>query len=147
MSLNVTFAGYVYLENNTLANSNVYFQALWYPNGTASSPTTWSDVRLCENTGYWSINGGDALWLSQDGVMLANGKVIIVFWKGFTTDRNSNCLLIEQWGATEITLTNASVYTLNTQIKSNISPVLAWTLPASAHFGFRWYLFAQTGFL
>lgn len=133
MALNITIAGYVYLEDNSLGNSNIYYQMLWYPNGTASSPTTWNDVRLCESTGYWSANLGDNDWLTQDGTALANGKVVIVFWKGLSTDRNADCLLLEQWGATEITLTSASVYTLNTQVKSNISPILAWTLPTSGY--------------
>jgi hypothetical protein len=128
--LNVTFAGYIYLADNTLANANVYYQALWFPNGTASSPTTWSDVRLCEHTGYWSINGGDASWLSQAGIMATNGKIILAFWKGSTINRNADCSLLEEWSATEITKTVSDVYILDVQTRSNIPPNLIWTLPS-----------------
>lgn len=131
MALNITIAGYVHLEDNSLGNSNIYYQMLWYSNGTASSATKWNAVRLCESSGYWSANLGDADFLTQDGVALSNGKVVIVFWKGATTDRNANCAILEQWSATEITLDGSSVYTLNTQVRSNIIPNLVWTLPST----------------
>jgi len=128
MALNVTFDGFCYLEDSSLSNLNVYYQGLFYPNGTASSLTTWNDVRTVENTGYYNINLGDSDWLTQTGTALNNARVIIVFWKGSSTDRNSDCPLMDEWGAFEITLDGSSVYTNQTQVKSNICPNLVWSL-------------------
>lgn len=128
MALNITFDGFCYLEDNSLSNSNVYYQGLFYPNGTASSSTTWNNVRIVENTGYYNINLGDGDWLTQEGTALSNAKVVIVFWKGSSTNRNDVCANMEQWGAFEITLDGSSTYTNPTQVKSNICPNLVWSL-------------------
>jgi hypothetical protein len=130
MSLNVTVNGYTYLGSGSLAGNVVKYQALWYPNGTASSPTTWNDVRVTEATGYWNCNLGDADWLSQEGVALSGGKIIIVFWKGSTTDRNDVCSVLDEWGTVEITHDGSATYSIDTQIKANIAPNLVWSLPS-----------------
>ncbi len=135
MALNITIDGYCRLNDDALSNVNVKYQGLFEPNGTASSPTTWNNVRAVEATGYWNINLGDADWLTQDGTALNNAKVIIVFWKGtpLGDDRNALCSVLEEWGAFEITLDGSSVYTNTTQVKANIYPVLAWSLPSTGY--------------
>jgi len=131
MALNKTFSGFAYLKDGSLAGDTVKYQALFYPNGTASSPTSWNAVRICESSSYWNFNLGDADFLGQEGVALVDSKIVIVFWSGDTSDRNSLCegphRLLE-WGATEVTLTSADVYTLNIQVKDNILPNLVWYL-------------------
>lgn len=128
MALNVTIDGYCYLENSSISSSNVRYQMLFYPNGTASSSTTWNDVRVVEASGYYSANLGDLTWLGQDGIALSNSKIVVVFWMGDTTDRNSLCNLLIQWGAFEITVDGSNTYTNNTQVKGNIQPTLVWSL-------------------
>ena len=132
MALNISFDGYSYDSTNTLGNSNIHYQALFYPSTTASSPSKWGPVQLIEASGYYSCNLGDALWLSQEGTALTGAKVIIVFWRG-AADRNADCSLVTQWGATEITLTSASFYTNNVQIKTNILPTLNWSHNIPVH--------------
>jgi len=130
MALNKTFSGFAYLNDGSLGTDTVKYQALFYPNGTASSPTTWNNVRITESSSYWNLNLGDADFLGQEGVALENAKIVIVFWTGNTSDRNSLCIgssrLIE-WGATEVTLTSSDVYTLDIQVKNNILPKLVWS--------------------
>lgn len=133
MALNRTFDGYAYLNDGSLSNSNVYYQGFFYPNGTASSSSTWNNVRQVEATGYYNINLGDGDWLTQEGTALTNARVIIVFWRGDTTDRNSLCDVLDEWGAFEVTITSADVYTNQVQIKTNISPILNWSLPLTGY--------------
>lgn len=135
MALNVVINGFVYYDDGTIAVDDVKYQMLFYPNGTASSPTTWNNVRVSEATGYWNANLGDGDWLTQEGTALSNAKVVVVFWKGNTTDRNDSCSVIEEWGATEITLDGSSTYSFNTQIKKNITPILNWTFPTDGLVG------------
>ena len=135
MALNITINGFCYLDDGNIAVDDVKYQALFYPNGTASSPTTWNDVRVTEATGYWNFNLGDGDFLTQDGTALNNAKVVIVFWKGNTTNRNDSCSLLEQWGATEVTLDGSATYSFNTQIKSNILPILNWSFPTDGYVG------------
>ena len=135
MALNITFDGFVYDNDSALGNANINYQALFYPNGTSSSSTTWNDVRTVENTGYYNINLGDGDWLGQEGSALTNSKVIIVFWKGtpLGTDRNALCDVLEEWGAFELTLDGSSVYTNNAQVRENITPVLNWSHNVPSH--------------
>ena len=135
MALNVTLNGFLYNEDSSLNTGDAKYQALFYPNGTASSPTTWNDVRSVEVTGYWNVNLGDGDWLTQDGTAISNSKIVIVFWRGATTDRNDDCSTLIEWGATEVTHNGSSVYSFNTQTKSNIAPVLVWTLVSSGLVG------------
>lgn len=132
MSLNASFDGFSYDSTNTLGNSDIYYQGLFFPNSTASSPTTWSDVRVVEGSGYYSLNLGDNLWLSQEGSALNGSIVVLVFWRG-SSDRLSDCILLSEWGATEITIDGSSVYTNNIQIKENIAPILNWSNNVPAH--------------
>lgn len=145
MALNITFDGYIYLEDGTLAGGNIKYQGLFYPNGTASSSTKWNNVRISEVSSYYNINLGDGDWLTQDGTALNNSKVLIVFWLGDTLDRNSLCLPpnnLEQWGVLELTLDGSSVYTNNVQIRSNINPNAVGTLTANGYVGDS-YLFTN----
>ena len=93
MALNITFDGYTYDKDENVANSDIKYQGLFFANGTASSATTWNNVRTVETTGYYNINLGDADWLGQDGVALTNAIVLIAFWKGspLGDDRNALC--------------------------------------------------------
>lgn len=133
MALNITIDGFNRLGDNSLSNSNVKYQGLFYPNGTASSSTTWNNVRTVENTGYYNANLGDLDWLGQDGTALNNSKVIVVFWKGtpLGDDRNALCDVLEEWGAFEITIDGSDTYTNATQVDVNIRPTLVWTLAAT----------------
>ncbi len=135
MALSVTIDGFCRLGDNSLSNSNVKYQGLFYPNGTASSSTTWNNVRTVEGTGYYNINLGDGDWLGQDGTALNNSKVIVVFWKGtpLGDDRNALCGVLEEWGAFEIIIDGSDVYTNLTQTKPNIGPSLAWLFPDTGY--------------
>ncbi len=138
MSLNVTINGFCYLDDTSISNSNVYYQMLWFPNGTASSTTTWNNVRIVESSGYFSANLGDADFLSQEGTALTTGIILVVFWRGSTLDRNSLCSganRIEEWGCTEFIHAGHSTYTLATQVKSNLTPILNWDLPVTGFVG------------
>jgi hypothetical protein len=141
--LNVTFDGFAWLNSTgAKGNSNVYYRAFFFPNGTASSPATWNDVRLIENTGYYNCNAGDGTFLSQTGTALPNAKVIIVFWKpnrfDLSSNRNTLCGPAEpylvEWSAMEITLDGSDTYTNDVEVKGNslalgTCPVLVWDLP------------------
>jgi len=128
MALNVTFDGFCSLDDGTMSNLNVQYQAYFYKVGGGSSPSTWNDERVVEATGYWNINLGDGDWLSQDGAAAIGDKVIVVFWRGGTR-MSSNCSLLAEWGAFEITLDGSDTYTNPTQVKKNIFPDLVWTFP------------------
>jgi len=138
MSLNITFDGYIYDNNSNLTGGIVKYQALFYPNGTASSSTKWNNVRTCEGTSYYNFNLGDSDFLGQNGVALQNSIVIITYWIGNTTDRNSLCTgatKLEYWSCIEILLTTDSVYSNDIQVLPNINPVVNWSLPSSGYVG------------
>ncbi len=132
MALNISFDGYVHDKDTTLCSGVVYYQGLFAPAGTASSPLTWSDRRTIESSGYYSINLGDSTFLNQDGVALDGSVVIISFWSG-TPNRSDDCSLIEEWGSVYIVLDGSSVYTNSVQIKDNIFPNLSWSNDLGAH--------------
>lgn len=132
MALNISFAGFVYDKDAIIGNANIYYQAYFYNNGTASSSSKWNSVRIIESTGYFSFNLGDGDFLSQTGVALNNAKVIIVFWKG-NSDRTADCSLLTEWGATELTIDGSDTYVINTQTKDNIAPNLIWSTTIPAH--------------
>jgi len=90
---------------------------------------------VTEACGYWNFNLGDGDFLGQEGVALSGGKIVIVFWKGNTLDRNSSCSIIEEWGAAEVTHDGSSTYSFNTQIKKNIIPILNWSFPTDGLVG------------
>lgn len=135
MSLNITLAGFVYRSSGSLSNLDVKYQMFFYQNGTASSPDAWNNVRIVENTGYYSTNLGDGDWLGQSGTVLDDSKIVMVFWAGspLGDDRNADCSILTEWGATEITISGASIYVLDTQVKTNYSPDLIWSLIASGY--------------
>ena len=128
MALNVTFDGFCSLDDGTMSNLNVYYQAYFCKVGAGSSPSQWNAVRTVEATGYWNVNLGDGDWVGQDGTVAAGDVVVIVFWRG--GDRmGTDCSVLGEWGAVEIPLTGLSTYTRPTQVKKNILPDLVWTFP------------------
>lgn len=129
MALNITINGYVYQDNGALAGNTVRYQAFFYPNGTASSAEKWNSVRVSEATSYWNLNLGDADFLGQTGTVLDNSRVLLVYWKGTTNDRNDVCSNMSEWGATELVIDGSSVYSFNTQVKLNQLPNLIWSFP------------------
>ena len=130
MALNTIFDGYVYDKDSVIGDTDIYYQAYFYSNSTASSTSTWNDVRSCEASGYYNINLGDADWLGQDGTALSGSKVVIVFWKG-GPDRTSDCSVLTEWGAFELDIDGSSVYSNNTQTMDNIDPNVSWTVDIS----------------
>lgn len=135
MALNVTFAGFASRNSGSLGNGDIQYQAYFYKVNAGSSSSKWNNVRTIESgasKGYWSCNLGDGDWLTQSGNIAAGDKVIIVFWRT-GNDRNANCLILDEWGAFEITLTSATVYIDNTQVKTNIAPNLNWSLQATGY--------------
>ena len=132
MSLNISFAGFVYDKDSILGNANIYYQAYFYSNGTASSSSKWNSTKIIEPTGYFSFNLGDGDFLSQTGSALPGSKVVLVFWKG-SSDRTSGCSLLTEWGATEVNIDGSDTYVLNTQTMDNINPNLIWSTTIPVH--------------
>lgn len=132
MALNITFDGYVYDKDSVIAGTTTYYQAYFYANGTASSPSTWSNTFSCDAVGYYNFNLGDASWLGQEGSALSGSKVVLVFWKG-SSDRTDDCDVLTEWGAFELTLDGSSTYTNQVQTMDNIDPNLNWTTDIPAH--------------
>lgn len=138
MALNITFDGFAYNDDSSLNSGDMKYQAFFYKGSTGSSDSKWNTVRTTEVTGYWNFNLGDADFLGQTGTVMAGSIVLVVFWRGDTTDRNSLCSgadRLVEWGAFEITLTGLDVYTNNVQTKVNIIPNISWTLPSSGYVG------------
>jgi len=135
MALNVTIDGFCALSDGSPSNANVRYQCFFYENGTGSSPSTWNDVRVVENSSYFNCNLGDLDFLGQTGLVMNDSRIIVVFWRGPTIDRNSLCTLMEEWGAFEIVVDGSDTYTNPAQVKVNIAPNLSWTLQASGYVG------------
>jgi len=130
MSLNVVIDGFASLDDGTMSNLNVQYQAYFYKVNAGSSSSTWNNIRTVENTGYYSCNLGDGDFLTQDGNAASGDKVIIVFWRGGTR-MGTDCSVLDEWGAFEITLDGSSTYTNPTQVKENILPTLDWSFPVA----------------
>jgi hypothetical protein len=128
MALNITFDGFCSLNDGTLSNINVQYQAFFYPINAGSSAAKWNDVRTVEASGYWNCNLGDGTWLGQDGSAAINDRVIIVFWRGGPR-MGSDCSVLAEWGAFTITLDGSDTYTNPTQVRENILPDLLWDFP------------------
>lgn len=126
MALNISFDGFAFDKDSILGNANIYYQALFYPSTTASSPSKWNDVRLVEASGYYSCNLGDNNFLGQEGTVLTGAIVILVFWKG-GIDRIADCGVLTEWGAVELILDGSTFYTNDVQTKANIAPNLIWS--------------------
>jgi len=134
MALNVTFDGFCSLDDGTMSNLNVKYQAYFNKVNGGSSPSQWNTVRTVEASGYWNVNLGDGDWLTQSGQQAPGDIVIIVFWKG--GDRmGTDCSLLEEWGAFEIVLDGSETYTNPTQVKKNILPNLIWSFPTNGAAG------------
>lgn len=128
MALNITLDGFCSRDSGSLANADVQYQGFFYKVNSGSSASTWNTVRTVEASGYWNINLGDGDWLTQDGSAAAGDRIVIVFWRT-GSDRNADCVSMDEWGAFEITLDGSSTYTNPTQTKENIVPDLHWTFP------------------
>jgi len=146
MALNITFDGYVYLnDGTTLAAANVKYQAYFYKVNAGSSSSTWNAVRTTEGgggtDGYYSLNLGDGDFLTQDGTASAGDIVVIVFWKPTSAGRTAGCGPLTEWGCFRVVLgtgpgmTSESVYTNDAQVKTNICPNLSWILPLTGNVG------------
>jgi len=134
MALNITIDGFCSLDDGTLSNSNVKYQAYFRKVNSGSSSSKWNNIRTVEATGYYNINLGDGDWLTQDGNVANGDQVIVVFWRG--GDRmGTDCSVIAEWGAFEITLDGSSTYTHPTQVKKNIAPNLIWSFPDNGYAG------------
>lgn len=126
MALNITFDGFCSLDDGTMSNSNVFYQAFFYGVNAGSSANKWNAVRTVEASGYWNINLGDGDWLTQTGQAAFGDKIMVVFWRG--GDRmGTDCSVLIEWGAFEIVLDSSETYTNPTQVKVNILPELIWT--------------------
>lgn len=130
MALNVTFDGFCSLNDGTMSNVNVQYQAYFYKVNAGSSSSAWNNVRTVEATGYWNINLGDGDWLTQNGNAASGDKIIVVFWRGGAR-MGTDCSVLDEWGAFEITLNGYSTYTNPTQVKNNILPTLDWSFPVA----------------
>ena len=135
MALNISIAGFAYDKDSAISNLDIKYQSYFYKNNTASSDSKWNDVRTVENTGYYSVNLGDADWLGQEATALNGAKVLIVFWKGtpLGDDRNTTCSILEEWGVFELVLDGSTVYTQDAQTKYNIIPNLNWSTDIPSH--------------
>lgn len=135
MSLNITFDGFcsIWLSefDGSLSSSNVEYQAYFYKVNAGSSASAWNAVRTVEVSGYYNINLGDGDWLGQDGNAADGDKVMIAFWKNGSR-MGTNCSILDEWGAFEITLSgSASTYTNPTQVRENVLPNLDWSFPVA----------------
>lgn len=129
--LNIGFAGFVYDNSDVLGNVNIKYQAYFRKVNSSSSSSAWGTVKTIDANGYYSLNLGDGDFLTQSGIASTGDKVVIVFWKPTTEGRTSYGLV--EWGEIEITLTSASSYLKDVQIKTNQSPlIVSWTLAATA---------------
>jgi len=138
MALNITFDGFCSLDDSTMSNLNVKYQAYFHSVNFGSSPSAWNNVRTVESTGYWNVNLGDGDWLTQSGQQAPGDRVIIVFWRG--GDRmGTDCSVLGEWGAFEITLDGSETYTNPTQVKENILPNLIWSFPSEGLAGTIYY--------
>jgi len=136
MALTKTFDGFVSKDSGSLANADVKYQAFFYKVNAGSSDSKWNGVRTAEgglSKGYYSFDLGNPDFLGQNGSVAPGDIVVVVFWSGtpLTDDRNNSCSVLNEWGAFEITMTSADVYTNQAQTKINIVPILDWGLPLS----------------
>lgn len=139
MSVNITMTGNVYDTYGIMfTGGEVYYQAYFYKVNPSSSSSIWSNVRI-SILGQYNFNLADSDLLTTEGNAASDDKVIVVFWKGSTTNRNDNCSLIDQWGAFEVVLgtgpgmISSDVYVNDVSITTNIIPILSWSLPSSGY--------------
>jgi len=136
MALTKTFDGFVSKDNGSLADADVKYQAFFYKVNAGSSDSKWNGVRTAEgglSKGYYSFDLGNPDFLGQSGSVAPGDIVVVVFWSAtpLTDDRNDSCSVLNEWGAFEITMTSADVYTNQVQTKTNMVPILDWNLPLS----------------
>jgi hypothetical protein len=96
LSVNISFAGFVYNKDGSLYNDDVFYQSFFYPVNPSSSTQKWNNVRTTESNGYYALNLGDGDFLSQTGVINYGDKVLIVFWTG-SDNRLAFCVDIPEW--------------------------------------------------
>lgn len=127
MALNINFSGFVYRHDNSLGDEDIYYRVYFRKVSGTSSPSQWDtyktaegQTRLCENTGFFSFNLGDAGLLTQDGNAGATDEVVVTFFideNDSGNDDKDSCTLTEI-GAYKWTLTSATVYSKNMQVVS-----------------------------
>ncbi len=139
MSVNTTLTGNIYDTNGTMfVGGEVYYQAYFYKVNPSSSSSIWSNTGT-SMLGQYNFNLADSDILTTEGNAGSGDKVVIVFWKGGTTNRNASCSLIEQWGVFEVVLgtgpgmISSDLYVNDVSITTNIIPILSWSLPSTGY--------------
>ncbi len=126
MSLNVTITGDIY---NTLGNlytsTEIYYQVYFHKINSTSSFSVWGNVHN-SIAGQYNFNLADSDLLTTEGSVGIGDKVIVVFWRGSSSDRDSSCTKLIEWVAIEVVLTSATLYVIDAQTKPNIPPDLIW---------------------
>lgn len=136
MSLNITFTGNTYDENEAVfTGSEVRYQAYFHHVNSGSSPSSWGSA-LNTILGQYNFNLADII--GTEGSASAGDVVVIVFWTPNTVDRDDDCNFLAKWSALRVVLgtgpgmVSADLYTNDIQIRPNICPNLSWTLPDHA---------------
>lgn len=136
MSLNITFTGNTYDENEALfTGSEVRYQAYFHHVNSGSAPSSWGSA-LNTILGQYNFNLADII--GTEGSASAGDVVVIVFWTPNTVDRDDDCNFLAKWSALRVDLgtgpgmVSADLYTNDIQIRPNICPNLSWTLPDHA---------------
>jgi hypothetical protein len=134
LSVNISFAGFVYDKDGVLSSDNVFYQSFFYPVNPASSAQKWNSVRTTETNGYYALNLGDGDFLSQTGIINSGDKVLIVFWTG-SDNRLAFCVDIPEWSVLEITMDGSSVYNTDVQTMVDLPPNIIWShnIPEDAY--------------
>ena len=139
MSVNITLTGDIYNTNGIMfTGSEVYYQAYFYKVNPSSSSSVWSNART-STLGQYNFNLADSDLLTTEGNAASGDKVVVVFWKGSTSNRNDDCSSIEQWAAFEVILgtgpgmVSSDLYVNNVSITINIIPILSWSLPSTGY--------------
>jgi hypothetical protein len=131
MSLNLQFQGVVHNTSGTpFTGDEVNYQAFFYNLTNTSSPSKWNTVRKTE-VGVYSINLGDGDWLTQDGYVRNNDRVLICFWTPTTSSRNSSDLI--EWSMVEFIIDGSLFYAQHVQIKSAMPPTCLFSITGSNH--------------
>lgn len=137
MAVNITLTGNLYDGNGVMfTGAEIYYQAYFYKVNSGSSSSTWSDPRI-SILGQYNFNLADSDLLTTAGNASSGDVVMIVFWKGTSTDRLSDCSSLEEWSVLRVVLgtgpgmLSSDTYVNEAQVKPNICPNLSWNLQAT----------------
>ena len=123
MSLNVSFKGTVYDENNAAIDCKYQVHYV--------SQNVWNSVR---DTGiqYYSANAGDNDSLTQDGKLNTGDVILVCFWQGdgsggvTPTTRDG---IFDRFGVYVIVYDGTtSSYVFDVQLLPKVKPTISWTL-------------------